>query len=62
LEVVTTIAEWGRKTMTVVHSGKVNERSTFEVREIRCLFMAQESAIFAAELGALRSLLEETGG
>lgn len=62
LDIVTSIAEWGRKTMTVVHSGKVDDRAAFEVREIRCLFMARESAIFAAELTALRGLLEETGG
>jgi 4-hydroxybenzoyl-CoA thioesterase len=62
LDISTSIAEWGRKTVTVAHSGRVEDRVAFEVREIRCLFTAKESAIVAAELGELRRLLEETGG
>jgi 4-hydroxybenzoyl-CoA thioesterase len=62
LTITTQITDWGRKTFTLVHSGRVGARDAFEVKEIRCLFKAKESVIVAAEVGALRALLDEADG
>jgi 4-hydroxybenzoyl-CoA thioesterase len=61
LDITTTISDWGRRTLTVSHTGSVGARAAFEVTEVRCLFMATETGMVAAEVGALRAMLQ-TGG
>lgn len=59
LEIDSAITEWGRKTLTVLHRGRVGQRLAFEVKEVRCLFKATETGIVAAEVSELRALLEK---
>lgn len=61
LEVETTITDWGRKTLTLAHVGRVGQRPVFEVKEVRCLFKATETGMVAAEVGGLRSRLQDGG-
>ena len=62
LTIETQIAEWGRKTLTLLHEGSVGGKAAFEVTEVRCLFTATDSGIVAAEVGALRAILEGNAG
>jgi 4-hydroxybenzoyl-CoA thioesterase len=59
LSITTGVTEWGRKTLTLSHLGRVGEREAFEVTEVRGLFMIGERGMVAGEVGALRALLEE---
>jgi 4-hydroxybenzoyl-CoA thioesterase len=53
------VADWGRKTLTLAYTGSVGERTAFQVKESRCLFMARDSGIVAAEVGALRAMMQK---
>lgn len=59
LEIETTITDWGRKTLTLTHIGRVGGRQAFEVQEVRCLFKATETGMVAAEVSGLRAILQE---
>jgi 4-hydroxybenzoyl-CoA thioesterase len=61
LEIESVITDWGRKTLTLVHIGRVGPRGAFEVKEVRCLFKATETAMVAAEVGDLRARLQNGG-
>lgn len=61
LVITTRISDWGRKTLTLLHVGTVDARTAFEVTEVRCLFKAGESGIVAAEVKALREMLQMGG-
>lgn len=62
LGITTTVTDWGRKTLTVQHVGSVGTRPAFEVTEVRCLFTVGESGMVAAEVGALRAMLQGADG
>ena len=61
LEIETTITDWGRKTLTLSHIGRVGDRPAFEVKEVRCLFKATETGMVASEVSGLRARLQEGG-
>jgi 4-hydroxybenzoyl-CoA thioesterase len=61
LDITTTIGDWGRRSVTMLHIGHVGVRVAFEVTEVRCLFITTETGMVAAEVGALRAMLQ-TGG
>lgn len=58
LEVRITSLEWSRRTLTVAYEGIVAATTTFEGREIRCLFSRTETGMVAADLSQLRAILE----
>lgn len=60
LSIETTVVEWGRKTLTLAYTGKVADRTAFQVKEVRCLFKAKETGIVASEIGALRAQISES--
>jgi 4-hydroxybenzoyl-CoA thioesterase len=59
LSIDSAVIDWGRKTLTLAYSGKVADRAAFQVKEVRCLFMARETGIVASEVGALRAMMQE---
>lgn len=52
------IAEWSRRTFTLLYEGSVGGNVTFTGREVRCLFKQTQNGIVAADLAPLRELLE----
>tara|TARA_R110000787_G_scaffold36875_7_gene93979 strand:- start:677 stop:1075 length:399 start_codon:yes stop_codon:yes gene_type:complete len=58
LELQATIAEWSRRSLTLVYEGQVGKTRTFTGSETRCLFTQTETGIVASDLAQLRALLE----
>lgn len=58
LDIHLTIAKWSRRSLTLSYEGRVGDRLAFEGREVRCLFIRDESGIVAGDMSALRARLE----
>jgi 4-hydroxybenzoyl-CoA thioesterase len=55
------VKEWGRKSVTLEYEGKVGGAVAFQAQEVRGLFKRDNGDIFAAEIGALKELVEALG-
>lgn len=58
LDLRLTALDWSSRTLSVSYAGQVGGKTTFEGREVRCLFMRAETGIVAADIAPLRALLE----
>ena len=58
LHLTVSVTQWSRRSMTVIHAGRVRDRPAFKGREVRGLFMPVEHGIVAADLKTFRSVLE----
>jgi 4-hydroxybenzoyl-CoA thioesterase len=55
------LMEWGRKSVTLEYEGKVGGAVAFQAQEVRGLFKRDNGDIFAAEIAALKELVEALG-
>lgn len=57
LSIQMTIAEWGRKTVTVTYEGQIEDRVAFSGKEVRCVFIPTPNGLVAGDMSALQSIL-----
>ena len=53
------VADWSQRALTLTYKGHLNDTLAFEGREVRCLFKRTQTGIVAADLAALRAILED---
>lgn len=58
LELRITSMDWSRRSVAIGYEGRVGDAATFDGREVRCLFTEVDGGIVAADLSALRAMLE----
>ncbi|SFU21929.1 acyl-CoA thioesterase [Mesorhizobium sp. YR577] len=56
-----TIKEWSRKTVTIEYEGRIGNALAFQAQEVRGLFKRENGDTFAAEITALKELVETIG-